>query len=158
MEESFNALRDFISSELPGRLAALSGDGTPMPPPARVMLGVEDVSRSEAKNVCAILPDRTEEEEATLTSGQLANTLTVGFIHRGADYQTLLRQMVRCAKAFRVAVRSDWTLGGRVEGIELGGTEFFPDAGAVHGSCCISETEVTVRVSEANAPELDPFD
>jgi len=158
MEETYEALKAFIEENLPERLSALAGDGLPLPPPAKIMLGVADVSRPDAKNVCAILPGRTEEDEPTLTAGTLSNVLTVGFIHRGADYQTLLKQMVRCAKAFRVAVRSDWTLGGRVERAELGGTEFFPDAGATHGSCCISETEITVSLSEANAPELDPFD
>ncbi len=158
MEKSFDALKSFIEERLPEQLSALSEDGLPLPPPSRIMLGVEDVSRSEAKNVCAILPGKTDEGEPTLTAGQVVNTLTVGFIHRGADYQTLLRQMVRTAKAFRVAVRSDWTLGGLVDRVELGGTEFYPDAGPTSGSCCISETEITVQVPEANAPELDPFD
>lgn len=158
MEDSFDALKKFIGEKLPERLAELSGKDTPLPPPSKIVFGVVDVSRTDGKNVCAIIPGRTEEEEPTLTAGVTSNTLTVGFIHRGADYQTLLRQMVRTAKAFRVAVRSDWTLGGLVDKAELGGTEFYPDAGPTSGSCCISETEITVQVPEANAPELDPFD
>ena len=158
MEEAFNALKNFIEKRLPERLAELSGKDTPLPPPSKIVFGVVDVSRTDGKNVCAIIPGRTEEEEPTLTAGVTSNTLTVGFIHRGADYQTLLRQMVRTARAFRVAVRSDWTLGGLVDRVELGGTEFYPDAGPTSGSCCISETEITVQVPEANAPELDPFD
>lgn len=158
MEEAFNALKAFIEEKLPERLAVLSGDGLPLPPPCKIVFGVVDVSRSDGKNVCAIIPGKTEEEEPTLTAGQTSNTLTVGFIHRGADYQTLLKQMVRTARAFRVAVRSDWTIGGKVDRAELGGTEFFPDAGATSGTCCISETEITVHVPEANATELDPFD
>lgn len=158
MEEAFDALKKFIGEKLPERLAELSGKDTPLPSPAKIVFGVVDVSRSDAKCTCAILPGKTEEEEPTLTAGVTSNTLTVGFIHRGADYQTLLRQMVRTARAFRVAVRSDWTLGGLVDKAELGGTEFFPDAGPTSGSCCISETEITVQVPEANAPELDPFD
>lgn len=158
MEEAFNALKAFIEEKLSERLADLSGDGLPLPPPCKIVFGVVDVSRSDGKNVCAIIPGKTEEEEPTLTAGQTSNTLAVGFIHRGADYQTLLKQMVRTARAFRVAVRSDWTLGGKVDRAELGGTEFFPDAGATSGTCCISETEITVHVPEANATELDPFD
>ena len=158
MEKAFNALKNFIEKRLPERLAKLSGKDTPLPPPSKIVFGVVDVSRTDGKNVCAIIPGRTEEEEPTLTAGVTSNTLTVGFIHRGADYQTLLRQMVRTAKAFRVAVRSDWTLGGLVDKAELGGTEFYPDAGPTSGTCCISETEITVQVPEANAPELDPFD
>ncbi|MBQ6567447.1 MAG: hypothetical protein IJL80_10350 [Treponema sp.] len=158
MEEAFDALKKFIGEKLPERLAELSGKDTPLPPPSKIVFGVVDVSRTDGKNVCAIIPGKTEEEEPTLTAGVTSNTLTVGFIHRGADYQTLLRQMVRTARAFRVAVRSDWTLGGLVDRVELGGTEFYPDAGPTSGSCCISETEITVQVPEANAPELDPFD
>lgn len=158
MEEAFDALKKFIEEKLPERLVELSGKDTPLPPPSKIVFGVVDVSRTDGKNVCAILPGKTVEEEPTLTAGVTSNTLTVGFIHRGADYQTLLRQMVRTAKAFRVAVRSDWTLGGLVDKTELGGTEFFPDAGPTSGSCCVSETEITVQVPEANAPELDPFD
>lgn len=158
MEEAFNALKDFIEKKLPERLAGLSDGDTPLLPPAKIVFGVVDVSRSDVKCTCAILPGKTEEDEPTLTAGVTSNTLTVGFIHRGADYQTLLRQMVRTVKAFRVAVRSDWTLGGIVDKAELGGTEFYPDAGPTSGTCCISETEITVQVPEANAPELDPFD
>ena len=158
MEEAFEAVKKFIEEGLPARLEALASDDVPLPPPAKVAFGVVDLSRVEAKASCAIVPDRTAEDEPTLTRGTLSHTLTVGFICRGARYDVLLRQMVRYAEAFRVAVRSDWTLGGLVEKAELGGTEFFPDAGATNGTCTMAEVELTVQTSEAQAAGLDPFE
>lgn len=159
MEEAFNALKGFIEEKLPERLAELEDGEVPLPPPSKIVFGVVDLSRTEGKVTCVIVPGRTEEDgEGSLTAGSLSNTLTVGFVCRKSEYQTLLKQMVRYAKAFRVAVRSDWSLGGRVDRADLGATEFYPDAGATSGSCTIAETEITVLTTEANADEVDPFD
>lgn len=156
MEEIFNSLKNFIEEKLPEKLNELQDEKTPLPPPAKILFGVADASRIEAKCTCVIVPDTLSEDDPELVKAKQYASLSVAFICQKNSYEVLVRQMCRYAKALRNAIRKDYTLNGKVLNVEIGNTNFFPNTGAVDGTMTACETELTIYENE-KAIEKDPF-
>ena len=161
MYRVFEALKNFILTDMAVPLSYLETEKCPLPVPLEknIIFGTADLSRNEAKQVVAIVPDRaTVENAGSLSDGGLTFTVVVCFACRGANYATLMAQMDGYSTAFRQAIRSNQSLGGAVDDVEIADTEYFPDAGSTHGTMTAVEIELTIKVTESRTEGTDPFE
>ena len=159
MKEVCDAIKNFILTKLGPVLEELETEENPFPVPAEkdVIFGTVDLTRNEAKVLAAIVPDREREDSGDLGEGVIESNAVVCFAFRGLPYGKLMERMDGYAEAFRMALRTDGSLCGRVLDASAGETSYFPDAGPTHGTVTVAEIEVTVRTNERLADGADPF-
>jgi len=156
MKVIYDALKKFMLTDLAGPLSE-AGEGFPVPDERNICYGTAQLDRNEAKIVAAIVPDSVSEDIGDLASGVVEETVIVCMAFRGLPYPALVERMETYAASFRMALRSNPSLGGMVESAGIGRTEYYPDAGASHGTLTVAEIEVTVRITEKKADGIDPF-
>lgn len=157
MEDICNAVKTFIESKLPEVLPDFTDSRTPMPPPANIVFGVANVSRVDGKIICAVIPGTQTERNGSLTKGAKDSTLSIDFFCQKDRYDVLMRQMCRYAKALEMIIRSDWTLGGAVDDVEITETDFSPNAGATDFTATACEVNIIVHTSRSQPGSFDPF-
>ena len=159
MKIVYDAIKKFILTDMENPLKEMeTKEGEfPLPDAKNIIYGTADLTRNEAKILVAGVPDSVKEDTGSLDSGVIEGNVVICFAFRGLAYSTLMERMETYAAAFRMALRSNPSLSGAVMNVDLGTTEYFPDAGATHGTMTVAEVEVTVRVTEKKAEGIDPF-
>lgn len=159
MKLVYEALKNFILTDMaePLKKMEVREGEYPLPDAKNIVYGTFEVSRNESKILVAIVPDSVKEDTGSLDSGVIEGTVLVCFAFRGLAYSELVERMETYAAAFRMALRSNPSLSGAVMNADIGTTEYFPDAGATHGTMTVAEIELTVRVEEKKADGIDPF-
>ena len=150
MEEIFARIKEFILSAVNSRIEGLADETTPMcaVEERNIVFGAVDLSRYDAKVVCAVIPESEEEDEQEIGAYKVTSEFTVSFLCRGYPQEVLVRQMCRYGAAFRRAVLDDGSLGQTVERSEIGRRGFYTDAGTVGGQMTAVELGLTVETED----------
>lgn len=146
MEKQIQALKEYIISST-RFFTSLSDDDTPMTGLTEpdVIIGPVDVSRYEQNVICSLLPSEEQEtEEGTLNAEESASHIIVTFICQGVEQEILARQAFRFAQGLWNALFFDDTLGGKVNGFNIGQRRFFLDSGPVKGFLSAVEIDLTL--------------
>lgn len=151
MEETIDGIRRFILENVNEYLAGLSDDETPMNAidAKNIASGAVDLSRYDAKVVCAIIPESEIDNDDDIGVYNTRATFTIAFICKGYPQDVLVRQVCRYSAAFRRAALDDISLAGAVERSEIGERRFFTDAGTVEKQAVAVEIGLTVTTEEA---------
>lgn len=146
MEEIFNFIKAFILSTVNGCLSEYADENTPMNTieERNIVFGSVDLSRYDAKIICAVIPESEEEDESEIGAYKKTSDFTVSFLCKGYAQEVLVRQMCRYGAAFRRAVLDDVSLGQTVEQTEVGRRDFFTDAGTVEKQMTAVEISLSV--------------
>ena len=158
MKIVYDAIKKFILTDMENPLKEMETiEGEfPLHDAKNIIYGTADLTRHEAKILVAIVPDSVKEDTGSLDSGVIEGTVLVCFAFRGLPYTTLVERMETYAAAFRMALRSNPSLSDAVMNADIGTTEYYPDAGATHGTMTVAEIELTVRCEEKKADGIDP--
>lgn len=150
-EETAEALKSLILNDMNAELPGLATDGVTLPAIAEknIVLGTVDLSRYESPVVVSILPDKVEPIDGDLDGYRDKDKFVVTMIFQKAAYSILVKRMFRYAKAFRLAMEKNPSMGGKIDDSGIDGVDFYPDTGDKNQTVTAFEAEVWANESES---------
>lgn len=151
MEKLLNKIKTHIVSN-PEYFTELATEDCPMYAVAEndVILHPVDLTRYENDLLCVILPEVQQDDMENSTNGyiRVLSQITISFITRGYDSETLIKQVCRYAEGLRRMFLDDCTLGDSVMDFQFGNRTFYPDAGTVENQASAIEIELTLLIED----------
>ncbi len=110
-----------------------------------VLVGSVDLSRYEQKNLCLILPEKSEIVDTNIGRGYDCNTtFTISFLFRGKSHSELVEKMEGMADSFQKLILGDYSLGSNVTDITPGEIKYYYDCGTVEKQATGLDIELTI--------------
>ena len=149
-EDIAKNLKTFIANNMTEELSKLEDEEVILPTveEENISIGVVDVDANENDILCNIYPDEESDNDTSMACINMSTSLTVTFLFRNADYDILIKRMIRYSAAFRRALFNDYTINNSVDDVSIGVRKFYPDCGTTENQMTGVEIPLVISTSE----------
>lgn len=147
MEQIYKNLKNFILESVNNILPSYEDEKIKLPKVENknIVFGVIDPVKNTANVICSIYPENQSIGEQDISGAVgVESSVTVTFLCRGANYETLMSRICRYASAFKYAITENYSVDDTCVQANISNVQFYPDCGVTEKTATAVEIEMTI--------------